>query len=92
MVRVAVTGPPVMVAGLVDPKLKVGGSVAFAGEALICAVSETVPVNPVTGVSVICTVLPVIAPGVTETDGEESVNPGAGELDTTTVSVPVAAG
>jgi hypothetical protein len=35
-----------IVTGFVLPKLNVGGSTAFAGFEVICAVRETCPVNP----------------------------------------------
>ena len=47
----------------VEPKLKVGGSTAFAGLVTRTAVRVTPPVNPPLGVTVIVVVFPVLAPG-----------------------------
>lgn len=44
---------PAMFIGLVEPKLNVGGSVAFGGFEPIAAVSVTLPVNPPCGLTVI---------------------------------------
>jgi hypothetical protein len=68
MVRVAVPAvTPVMLTGLVDPKLKVGVYSAPAGLEVTEAVSVTLPVKPPAGVMVIVEVLPDTAPGETET-------------------------
>jgi hypothetical protein len=68
MVRVAVTAEsPVILTGLVAPKLSVGRSWASAGLDVIAAVSVTLPVKPPLGVTVIVEVLPVVAPGLTDT-------------------------
>jgi hypothetical protein len=67
-VRVAVpAGKPVILTGLVDPKLKVGGYWAPAGLDVMVAVSVTLPVKPPDGVTVMVDVFPVVAPGATET-------------------------
>lgn len=67
MVMVAITAfGPVTLAGLVDPKLKVGGSMAPPGAEVIEADSFTDPVNPPAGVTVMTEVLPVVAPAVSE--------------------------
>jgi hypothetical protein len=58
---------PLMVTGLVVPKLNVGGTTAFAGLVVMAAVSTTLPVNPFAGVSVIVDVSPETAPAVTVT-------------------------
>ena len=69
MVRVAVpTLAPVMLTGVVDPKLKVGGYWAPTGPDVIVAVSATLLVKPPLGVTVIVEVFPVVAPGVTVTE------------------------
>jgi len=68
MVRVAVpAAAPVMLTGVVVPKLKVGGSVPPLGLVVAVAVSATLPVNPSTGVSVMVEVFPVDAPAATVT-------------------------
>jgi hypothetical protein len=56
---------PVILTGLVEPKLKVGGSLAPVGLAVSAAVSATLPKKPPLGVTVIVDVLPVVAPGLT---------------------------
>ena len=64
MVRVAVPAlEPVIETGLVEPKLKLGISCAPLGLEVIAAVSETAPVNPPVGVTVIVETFPVSAPG-----------------------------
>jgi hypothetical protein len=68
MVRVAVPGEsPVISTGLVEPKLSVGRSWAPAGLEVTAAVSVTPPMKPPIGVTVIVEVLPVVAPGLTDT-------------------------
>jgi hypothetical protein len=54
--------------GLVDPKLNAGGSIAPDGLEARAAVSETLPLNPPAGVTVMVEVLPVVAPAVTVTE------------------------
>ena len=56
---------PVMMTGLVEPKLSVGASTDPTGDDAMVAVSVTLPVNPPLGVTVIVEVLPVTAPGLT---------------------------
>lgn len=65
MVRVAVPEVVlVMLTGLVEPKLSVGGSTAPVGLVAMSAVSATLPVKPLAGVTVTLDVFPVVAPGV----------------------------
>ena len=52
----------VMVTGLVDPKLKVGGYSVPAGLEVTTAVRATLPVKPPAGVTVIEDVFPEVAP------------------------------
>jgi hypothetical protein len=64
MVRVAVPAlAPEMFTGVVEPKLKVGRYAAPDGLEVIAAVSATLPVKPLAGVTVIVEVFPVVAPG-----------------------------
>ena len=66
IVSVAVAAEdPVILTGLVEPKLSTGRFVAPAGCAAIVAVSITLPVNPPDGVTVIVEVLPEVAPALT---------------------------
>jgi len=58
---------PVMLTGLVAPKLKVGGYWAPFGLDAIAAVNATLPVKPPSGVTLMVEVFPVVAPGATET-------------------------
>jgi hypothetical protein len=58
---------PVMLTGLLEPKLNVGGYSAPAGLEVITALSVTLPVNPPTGVTVMVEVFPVFSPGETVT-------------------------
>ena len=68
MVRVAGTPVvPVMLTGLVEPKLQVGGFTAPAGLEVMAAASVTLPVKPPTGVTVMVDVFPEDAPAATET-------------------------
>jgi hypothetical protein len=91
MVSVAVTAlAPVMLTGLVAPKLNVGGSVALVGLEVTAAVSVTLPVKPPLGVRVIVEVLPVVAPGLTDTAVVVTVKLGGGAV-TVTEPLPVAA-
>jgi hypothetical protein len=78
-VRTAVVGPdPVIVTGLVDPKLNVGGSWAPEGAEAMSAVRTTVPVKPSVGVMVMVEVLPVVAPGRTAMGVAPTVKEGGG--------------
>jgi hypothetical protein len=79
---------PVILAGLVDPKLSVGSNCAPMGADVMAAVSCTFPVNPPDGVTVIVDVLAVAAPGVTLTAEPLTVKPGVVEAVTVTVAVP----
>jgi hypothetical protein len=68
IVRVAVPAAlPVMLTGLLEPKLKAGGFWAPAGLEVIDAISVTLPVKPPAGVTVMVEVFPVVAPGITVT-------------------------
>ena len=68
MVRVAVPAvAPVMLTGLLEPKLSVGGSCAPEGLDVMEAASATLPVNPPAGVTVTIDVFPEVAPAETET-------------------------
>ena len=71
---------PVMLTGLVEPKLKVGGYWAPVGLEVTAAVSTTLPVKPPTGVTVMVEVFPVVAPGVTVTAVPLTVKPGVGAV------------
>jgi hypothetical protein len=76
-VRVAVPAVvPVMLTGVVDPKLKVGGYWAPVGLEVRLAVNVTLPVKPPAGVTVMVEVFPVVAPWVTVTDVPPSVKEG----------------
>ena len=80
---------PVMLTGLVEPKLRVGVSCAPLGLEVMAAVRATLPVKPPLGVTVIVEVFPVVAPGLTDTAVPATVTPGAAV--TVTELVPVAA-
>jgi len=71
---------PVMLTGLVEPKLKVGGYWAPVGLEVTAAVSTTLPVKPPAGVTVMVEVLPVVAPGITVTAVPLTVKPGVGAV------------
>ncbi len=76
-VSVAVTADaPLIITGVVDPKLSVGGYCAPLGLPVTEAESETLPVKPPFGVIVMVDVLPVTAPGATVTAVPESERPG----------------
>ena len=67
VVTVSVAVPlavPVMLTGVVDPKLKVGKETALAGLVASTAVRATLPVKPLLGVTVMFEVLPLVAPAV----------------------------
>lgn len=90
-VRVAVPAVvPVMLTGLVDPKLNVGGYWAPAGLAVRAAVNPTLPVKPPPGATVIVDVFPVVAPGETITAVPLTVKVGLTAVVTVTEAVPVA--
>jgi hypothetical protein len=81
MVRVAVpAAEPVILTGVVAPKLKVGGCTAPDGLDVMAAVSATLPTNPPAGVKVIVEVFPVVAPGATATAVLLTVKLGRGRL------------
>lgn len=81
MVRVAVPEVvPVMLTGLVKPKLKVGRYWAPEGLEVIAAASATLPAKPPVGVTVIVEVFPVTAPGAMVTLVPLSVKAGGGRL------------
>jgi hypothetical protein len=90
MVRVAVpAGVPVMLAGLVEPKLKEGRYWAPAGLEVTEAVSATLPVKPPAGVTVMVDVFPVVAPGARVTAVPLTVKLElAGEVTVTAADVP----
>jgi hypothetical protein len=68
MVRVAVPPVgPVIAAGAVAPKLRVGGSTAPVGLAERTAVRDTGPVKPPAGFMLMVDMLPVVAPEGTVT-------------------------
>jgi hypothetical protein len=94
MVRIAVPAlVPVILTGLVEPKLKVGGYWALVGLEVTAAVSTTLPVKPPLGVTVIVEMFPLVAPGVTETAVPLTVKLGVGATATVTETgaVPVVA-
>jgi hypothetical protein len=69
MVRVAIPALlPVMLAGLVEPKLRVGRYCAPVGLEAIAAVKTTAPAKPPAGVTVMANVFPVVAPRVIAID------------------------
>jgi hypothetical protein len=77
IVSVAVTPlVPVMLIGLVEPKLRVGGYWASAGLEVMTAVNTTLPAKPPFGATVIVEVFPVVAPGVTVTGVPLTLKPG----------------
>jgi len=93
MVNVAVPAPvPVMFAGVVEPKLSVGKSIAPTGSDVIAAASETLPVKPPVGVTVMLEVLPLVAPGSRPTGVPVMVNPPATAEVTMTEEEPLAGG
>jgi len=68
MVSVAVpAAAPVMLTGVVEPKLGLGRFVAPVGLDVTTAVSATLPVKPPPDVIVIVDVFPLVAPGSTLT-------------------------
>ena len=80
---------PVMSTGLVEPKLRVGGSTAPLGLEVTAAVNVTSPVKPLAGVTVMVEVFPVVAPAVTVTAVPVIVKP-AVPLVTVTEACPEA--
>ena len=74
---------------LVEPKLKVGGNAAVAGDEAICALSATAPANPFEGVRVMVEELPLAAPAETVTFVAVMLKPGgAGSTTSDAVLVP----
>ena len=91
VVKVSVAVPaevPVMLTGLVEPKLKVGGYRAPAGLEVTAAVSVTLPLKPPAGVTVMAEVFAFVAPGETVTAVPLTVKPGGWAVTVTEV-VPV---
>jgi hypothetical protein len=89
MVRAAVSAlVPVILTGLVEPKLKVGGYSAPFGLEVTDAVSVTLPVNPPLGAIVMVEASPVAAPGKIETADPATVNEGGTGGVTVTENVP----
>src|ERR1700692_524100 len=86
MVRLAVPAVPVILTGLVEPKLNMGRSLAPVGMDVIAAVRATLPIKPPLGVTVIVEVLPVVAPGATETGVPLSVKLGGATAVSPTVA------
>ena len=81
MVRVAVPAVmPVILTGVVEPKLNVGFATAPDGLDVMAAVSAMFPVNPLAGVNVIRAVFPVVAPAATLTVVPATVKLGVGRL------------
>jgi hypothetical protein len=63
IVRVAEpAADPIMLTGLVEPKLSVGRFAAPAGLDVRVAASVTVPVNPLVGLTVMVAEFPLVAP------------------------------
>jgi len=71
---------PVMLTGVVVPKLKVGGYTAPLGLEARTAVRATLPVKPPEGVTVIVDAFPEVAPGATVTAVPLTVKLGGGML------------
>jgi hypothetical protein len=68
--------------------LHVAGSLAAVG--VMAQLRVTVPVKPFAGVTVIVEVLPVVAPGATETAEPVTMKVGGGGAVTGTTAAPVA--
>ena len=66
----------VMLTGLVELRLKVGGAKAPFGLVVRAAVRATLPIKPPLGVMVIVEVLPVVAPAAMLTAVPLTVKPG----------------
>jgi hypothetical protein len=71
--------------GLVDPKLKVGGSCAPVGLDVIVAVNTTLPVKPPAGDTLMVEVFPEVAPGNKVTAVPATVKLGVGGVVTSIV-------
>jgi hypothetical protein len=68
---------PGMLTGLVEPRLKVGGYWAPVGLEATAAASTTLPVKPLTGVTVTVEVFPLVAPEIRVTAVPLTVKVGA---------------
>lgn len=79
---------PVIFTGLVEPKLSVGAFTAPLGSDEIVALSETLPVKPPAGATLMVDVFPVVAPGWSFTFVPAIVNPGLGPEVTFTSALP----
>jgi len=91
MVKLAVPAAvPVILTGVVVPKLKLGGSCAPLGPEVTSAVSATLPVKPPVGVTVMVDVFADDAPAVTDTAFPLTEKLGFTVVVTVTASVPVA--
>jgi hypothetical protein len=91
MVSVAVTAEaPVIVTGLVEPKLSAGRSWAPLGLDVTVAPSATLPVKPPAGVTVMVDVFPVVAPFAIVTAAPLIVKLEPTAVVTVTAAVPVA--
>jgi hypothetical protein len=89
IVRMAVPAVvPVILTGLVEPKLNVGRYCAPDGLVVTTAVSATLPVKPPLGVTVMVEAFPVIAPRATVTDVPAIVMAGGTGIVTVTGYVP----
>jgi hypothetical protein len=92
MTRVAVPAvAPVIVTGLVEPKLNVGGYWAPEGLEVTAAVNPTLPVNPPAGVMVMVDVFPVVAPRASVTAIPPIAKLGFTAVVTVTGAAPVVA-
>jgi hypothetical protein len=80
---------PVILTGLAEPKLKVGGYWALVGLEVTAAVSAMLPVKPPLGVTVIVEMFPLVAPGETETALPLTVKLGGGTVTVVTVIAAV---
>ena len=81
---------PVMLTGVVDPKLKLGGYWAPGGLDVRAAVNATLPTKPPAGVTEMVDVFPEVAPGATVTTVPVTVKLGFTAVVTVTCAVPVA--
>jgi hypothetical protein len=90
IVRVAVAGlVPDRVTGAVEPKLRFGRFVVPSGAEVIKAISETVPVNPLTGDTVTVEVLAEALPDTMVTAVALTVKLGCGGVVTVTELEPL---
>lgn len=79
---------PVILTGLVEPKLRVGRFCAPLGPEVTAAVSVTLPVKPLNGVTVMADVFPVVAPALTVTAVPAIVKKGVPACQTVTHDNP----